>query len=108
MGEVHRLLRTLSAASIRIRAHGPLYEVPVPLVVYIDLLRLNCMKKQLGKYTLDTQDPSSYTLTAKKQCLINRAARDRLVCDLRIAGRENTQAIIEPWDEIFDRFEIIK
>ena len=49
---MHRLLRTLSAASIRIRAHGPLYEVPVPLVVYIDLLRLNCMKKRLVKIYL--------------------------------------------------------
>ena len=37
-----------------------------------------------------------------------RVARDRLVCDVRIVGRENAQEVMDPYDEIFDRFEIIK
>jgi hypothetical protein len=32
----------------------------------------------------------------------------KLTMEMRTVGRENAEGVIEPWDEIFDHFEILK
>ena len=37
-----------------------------------------------------------------------RIEKDRFISEVRVVGEENAQEVMEPRDEIFDRFEINK
>jgi len=59
------------------------------------------LKEQKIQGTVKTREKALHYLRI-------RVVRNRFIMDMRIVGQENAEGVIEPKDEIFDHFEILK